>query len=776
MELLYNEAQGCYEFFCKRDERDGKGRLGFAIATSARFTAQWKGRDPYFITKDPYKAIQLSSFANDQLRAMIQEIIKAKGGGVPVLTFRNGVYIWSGPSHSLDGLTAYKDIPKRAGFAFTRTPSNALPHGAGSGMDEPVWWTEQTVKASQCAAYADDVAQLAIGEFMAKRHAALQASRAEDADIEIPVPEGKTPFPYQRAGVAYAMPRKRVLFGDEMGLGKTIEAILWINMFPEVKRILVVCPATLKRNWMRELQSWLVRPTTIGIADSAYNQVVPPTDIVIINYEILSRKQDSGKSKVDRDTGKVKKVYEYHLREALKIKWDMLIVDEAHRLKGDPKTVIRSRMTLSIQAERMAFLTGTPMVNRPRELWNLAHHLAPKCFSNKAEFMNRYCKGGNPMFDQYQGATNLQELQDKLRLWCMVRRLKKDVLKDLPPKMRQVIELPADGCEMLVKTEMLAFERKEDILTTMRLRVELSKASDNPADYKNAVAKLTQGIHVVFEELSRIRRETAVAKIPVVTEHVAGILAEGHKVILFAHHKEVVAKIADAFKGETVTLTGDTSLPDRDQAVQSFQTDDSIRLFIGTIGAAGVGLTLTASSYVVFAELDWVPGNVTQAEDRAHRIGQAENVLIQHLVLEGSLDKRMADVLVEKQDVADRALDRESTDELLEDPVTPDREKMATQGVTIKEISQLADKLTKHDIAAVHMGLRLLAGTHKDSVMMDGLTFREVDAALGKTLADHKTLTPRLAALGKKFLMKYRNTHLAVIPEIQQLFAKKETS
>ncbi len=813
MELTYNTELRRYEFRCTREERDRQGRLGFAIATSARFKPQWNGRDPYFVTSDPYKALQLSAHASDELRVFIQEAVKAKGGGVPVLTFKNNVYIWSGPQYSEDGRTCYKDFPKRAGFAFTKTPYKDLPRQAGSGMDEPVWWTEQHTKAAMCAEYADEPAQLSIGSYMARKHAALQASRAEDSDIEIPVPEGLTPRGFQRAGVAYFLPRKRVLCGDEMGLGKTVQAALWVNKVDEIKTVLVVCPASLKRNWMYELERWLVRPTTIGIADTRYNQVVPPTDIVIINYDILARKEKvPGETKIDKD-GKVKPVYKYILREALtKRKWDLLVVDECHRLKGDPKQVIRSRMTFALEAERMLFLSGTPLVNRPRELWNLVHHLAPKAFPHKAEFMNRYCAGGNPEHDPYGGAKNLAELQEKLRLWIMIRRLKKDVLKDLPPKMRQVIELPADGCENLVKNEMLAFARKEDVLTTMRLRVELAKASENPEDYKQAVSKLTDGIKVAFEELSRVRRETAVAKIPLVADHLDTIFEEGHKVILFCHHKDVAyalayrmeakltgkkqhidyahllstdkrflddedvkTKVPKFTKGKAVVAyTGDHNpMTDRPHAVKAFQDDKDIRLFIGTIGAAGVGLTLTASSYVVFAELDWVPGNVTQAEDRAHRIGQSDNVLVQHLVLEGSLDKRMADVLVEKQDIADRALNRETTDELLEDPVMPEREKMATQGVTIKEVARIAEKMSGRDIEAVHMGLRLLAGTHKDAGLLEGLTFREVDAALGKTLASHKTLTPRMAALGKKFLSRYRNTQLAIVPEIQQLFEKE---
>lgn len=1125
MQLTFNDTLNRYEFRTRRDEKDANGRMGLALASSAAFKTTWQGREPIFITTDPCRALQLSAHASEELRAQIEAAVKVANARVPVMTFKNGVYIWQGPPQG-NGIE-YRATPKRAGFAFTYNAYAELPRSAGADIPngEGVWWSEQTSKAIHCAEYADEAARLRIGEVTAKKHRALEASRAEDSDIEVIVPEGLTPYGFQRASLAYAIPRTRVLFGDEMGLGKTIQALLWLNWLANELnrslRVLIVCPATLKRNWMKEMvgapvldkKGWLVRPTTVGIADSRYSTVVPNTDIVIINYEMMSQKIDTGKRKVDQKTGKVKKVYEYRLRESLKRQWDLMIIDEAHKLKGDPAHVIRSRMAYSVKADRVAMLTGTPMVNRPRELWFLLNYLAPKVFKNKAEFMERYCAGGSFM-DEYAGAQNLPELQEKLRLFVMVRRLKRNVLKDLPPKMRQVIELPADSCGDLIKTERLAFEKKQDVLTNIRLRVELSKASENPEDYKNSVALLTQGIKVAFEELSLIRKETAVAKIPLVREHVTAILSEGHKVLLFCHHKEVAYALEKEFAGQTVVITGDTKLAARDKAVTDFQSNDKIRLFIGTIGAAGAGLTLTASSYVVFAELDWVPGSITQAEDRCilegqlvqtkergflpiecvavgdtvltqhgrwkpvlkthgrqirdwesiteidyerfdkplrctsdhmllikrgsarpgwikaenvyprdllcfprvaldtnaaawyfdiggrslvpdadwlyffgwylaegyaslgrgrfvslsghsdeipilnrlaskvtrslglnsrtrdrrpkknaaevricgnqfadwmaeqfgrtckdkriphwlygllpeqtysllrgywdgdgeekegryqkwvtsasllgtqiaqlaaaygyspgmhseinevgtemwrgrcalggrsrggkddkyiyylvssvknsiapqraggkrvrvhdltveqdhsfvvgmatvhncHRIGQTDSVLIQHLVLEGSLDKRMADVLVEKQDIADRALDRESAEELLDEPITPDREKMATQGVSAKDVTKLAEKMGKEDIAAVHLGLRLLAGLHKDSKILAGQTFREVDAPLGKILAEAKSLSPKMAALGKTFLRRYSHTSLAIVPEIQTLFSKE---
>lgn len=774
MNLTFNEQKGRYEFRCTRSERDGS-TLGITAASKAKFRCVGHGAaELVFVSEDPAKALLLARYASSELRAHLQAKVKVVSNGVPVLTYRNGVFIWSGPKYNADGTILFKDLPKKANFAYSQHAERDLPRGAGTGITHPVWWTERPTKAMLCADYADEAAQLAIGQYMAKRHNALEASRATDADIDIPVPAGLAPFPYQKGGVAYAKPRARVLFADEMGLGKTIESILWINICPDVKRVLVICPASLKRNWMREIQKWLVRPATVGIADTKNSQVIPETDIVIINYEILHRKIDTGERKVHEKTGSITPVYDYVLRDSLRGQWDMLIVDECHRLTGDPKTTIRTRMALAIEARRHAWLSGTPMRNKIAELWNIVHHLAPKQFPNKAAFLSRYCLDSNNYRDPHAGARNLNELQEKLRLFIMVRRLKRDVLTELPPKLRQVIELPADGCATLVRQELLAFESKKDILSNMRLRVELAKAGDSMDDYKQAVSVLAKGISVAFEEMSRIRKETALSKVPAVTEHVKSILSEGHKVIVFAHHQEVVEKLHTAFGAESVMMHGGTPAGRRQDEVDAFQTDDRVRVIVGSIGAMGVGWTLTASSYVVLAELAWVPGDVTQAEDRAHRIGQKDSVLVQHLVLEASLDKRMADILVEKQDVADRALDRVSAEEALADPVTPDREKVATQGVSMAEVARLADKLTPADVAAVHMGLRLLAGTHKDSALMDGITFREVDAPLGKVLAGTKVLTPKMAALGKRFLSRYRGTNLAVVPEIQQLFSRTE--
>ncbi len=245
------------------------------------------------------------------------------------------------------------------------------------------------------------------------------------------------------------------------------------------------------------------------------------------------------------------------------------------------------------------------------------------------------------------------------------------------------------------------------------------------------------------------------AKIPYVIQHVTDSIEDGGKVIVFAHHHDVIDALSAEFGSRAVTVYGSTAMTARQAAVDRFQKDPECQVFIGGIQAAGVGLTLTASAHVIFAELDWVPGNVTQAEDRAHRIGQKNMVLIQHLVLEGSLDARMARILVDKQEIIDQALDREKSEEPPVVPVEP-RERAATESASRRQIEIEAEKMTPARIAAVHLGLQMLAGRCDGARELDGVGFSRIDVHIGHSLADAYELTARQAALGAKLVNKYR--------------------
>lgn len=515
--------------------------------------------------------------------------------------------------------------------------------------------------------------------------------------------------------------------------------------------MLIVCPASLKLNWKRELDRWLVHDWIVvigGPRDFPIRQDWPVRpSILILNYDILYK----------------------HSKAIRSIEWDLFIGDEIHLVKN--RKARRSIEVLGIRdktnpendkpaipAKRRLFLTGTPIVNRPVELWPIIHSLDPSTFSNWWKFANRFCGYAQTRFGaDVSGGSNLDELQNLLRSTIMVRRLKKDVLAELPPKRRQVIEFPPDeGMADLIATEREAVRAKEDRAVELRAAVELAKASEIDEDYREAVRALRKGASADFTEISKLRHATALAKVPDVIEHLKTMIDdEGVKVVAFAHHLDVLAQISAAFPGRSVKLTGENTLPERQAAVDRFQNDERIRLFVGSITAAGVGLTLTAASNVVFAELSWVPGDMSQAEDRCHRIGAVGNVLVQHLVLEGSIDATMAQTLVAKQEVIEKALDAETKAQAVE-PMIAIGSSPATEGVTRTRIAEEAAEFTPERIEAVHRGLQMLAGACDGANALDGAGFSKIDTMIGKSLAHQDRLTQRQAALGARLVRKYK--------------------
>ncbi len=538
--------------------------------------------------------------------------------------------------------------PKAAGFRWhgercRREPCELCEHEVGAA-----WWTDDVLKALELSDHADDALRERIREGAGpateardreqeaarreeqKRKLArartLKASRAKDADLDVPRPPGADYLPYQRAAIAFALDREHTLLADEMGLGKTVEALGVVNADETARRVLVVCPASLKLNWARECERWLVGDRVVGVAGRTYPE---DADVVIVNYEILGK-------------------WRAQLREP----WDVLVVDECHYVKN--KQAKRSKRLYALEARRKLFLTGTPILNRPVELWAIVNYLAPEEFPAFWPFAKRYCKPCKNRYGwDFGGADNLDELHERLCGTIMVRRTKAQVLDDLPPKRRQVIELASDGVSGLIAVETEAWEEHRRRLAELRA---IGRGKRGASDAE--VAALRAGVNMAFGELAKLRQATALAKVPLVLEHIRAVLDDtGGKVVVFAHHRAVVAELAEPFDDVAVTLTGDDDVATRQAAVDRFQEDPSCRVFVGSITAAGFGLTLTASSNVVFAELDWVPAHLTQAEDRTHRIGQRESVLVQHLVLQDSLDARMVGALLRKQRVIDEVVD-----------------------------------------------------------------------------------------------------------------------
>lgn len=420
--------------------------------------------------------------------------------------------------------------------------------------------------------------------------------------MDIPCPNRLKYLPFQKEAIEFAIERSSVLLGDEMGLGKTVEAIGFLNCHPEVDTLLVVCPASLRINWAREISVWLISPCV---------------DITIINYDILSRLD-------------------------MKKEYDVVIFDEFHYLKS--RSAKRSRLCRQIRATYKLGLTGSPLLNRPKEAWHLLHILDPVAWPMNSynKFAVRYCNGHMGFWGwDDNGFSHLDELRELLKP-LMIRRLKSEVLKELPAKRRQVVEIPGKGLSAELKAA----------LSEARGRVEHLEDT-----YKNDVEKLDDAVATVWMEMAALRHSVGLAKVPMAVELITDALESGEKIVVFAHHRDVVEGLCIGLtKYCPVFVRGDVSQTDRQYAVDRFQTDKDCRVFIGNIQAAGTGITLTASSHVIFVEMDWTPGVMSQAEDRVHRIGQRESVLVQHLVLEGSLDAYMAKRLVSKQEILDKIL------------------------------------------------------------------------------------------------------------------------
>lgn len=419
-------------------------------------------------------------------------------------------------------------------------------------------------------------------------------------------------FEYQNAGVDEMMFRRNVLLADEQGLGKTLQVITYASIIPQLTKTIIICPASLKLNWAREFKKWADMDTFV--VRTGKDRFPKDASTIIVNYDLL-------KSKIIND-------------QLIAFKATLLVCDEAHYLKNAKTQRTKAVGKLARVVPKKIFLTGTPLLNRPVELYPLIKMLAPHALTPYQDYRNyayRFCNAYNSRWGlDVSGNSNVEELGVRLRATCMVRRLKKDVMKQLPDKTIQLI--PFELCK---KTEKI-IEREE------WFSIE---------DLKKYPERGSMG------ELAQIRHELAVAKIDESARYITDLLHSIDKVVIFAHHYDVINGIKDKLQEfNPVVITGKHAMKNRQQAVDDFQTKKDVRVFIGQLQAAGTGITLTAASTVVFAETSWVPGEINQAIDRCHRIGQKDNVTAKFLVVEKSLDETMLKTIFDKNKVINKLL------------------------------------------------------------------------------------------------------------------------
>jgi SWI/SNF-related matrix-associated actin-dependent regulator 1 of chromatin subfamily A len=573
---------------------------------------------------------------------------------------------------------------------------------------------------------------------------------------ELPVPTGLKLMPFQADGVRFMLERQNTLLGDEMGLGKTPQSIVFLNSV-YWERALIVVPAFLRLNWFNELKRWLTKDADIFIVWDG--KTLPPEtssrtlfegggrpQIIITSYDLLSQRiPQKGADGKATD----KKHWPLAPAAALmaKTKYDVQICDEAHYLKN--RKAFRTRATLAIKSQRFIAATGTPILNRPVEVWNLAHRCDPTTFNDYWHFVKRYCDAHDGGFGyDVSGASNLGELQQRLKISILIRRLKKDVLTDLPAKTRQIIEMPPTAqMRTTLNRENMQWEVHEETLAALVERRDRAAILEDEEEYREAARLLKAAYTVAFEEMSRVRKETALAKLPLCINHIEDVLEQVDKLIVFAHHKDVIRQLADALKQYgCMMFFGDTPQMERAANVKRFQEDPRCRVAIVGISAA-VGITLTAASHEVFVESDWVPANLSQAEDRAHRIGQKNCVLVQHLVLEGSLDSKMLKTVISKQEVIDDALD-----------VKPGSEQQH-KAVQRRKINyaDIGSKLDVHQRGAILLALQKLTAMDGDKAQAkNGKGFSKFDSNIGHELAKMQELTAGRAGFGQHLVRRYR--------------------
>lgn len=512
------------------------------------------------------------------------------------------------------------------------------------------WTTSQPELAVSFFAHCDDEGKEVINALARAKEQATAASRAATTDKVFEAPEGLAYLPYQNAGIEFIITRPNTLLADQPGLGKTIQAVGSMNEL-RARRTLIVCPASLKNNWAKEIAKWSTQDSfSVGIAD----KIFPSTESVIINFEILKKFHKELRSRV----------------------WDLIVVDEAHNLKN-PKSQRTKEVygggygkgrVKPLRGKVRLWLTGTPILNKPIDLFPMCKEFDPQGLGKDWEhFVYRYCNAHEGSFGlDTSGSSNLEELKFKLRSSFMLRRLKSQVLTDLPPKRRQIIELPARGMVKVVRDELSFFEQNMATLEGLNERFNPEEPIDPVAamalvheitgdTMSEKAEKLDRVEGLMFESAAVLRKDVAIAKTPMSIEYIKRLLEAEDKVIVFAHHKEVIDMLKEAFP-DHACITGETPVKKRQEEVDKFQ-ETATPVFIGNIQAAGVGHTLTASTHVVFVEITWVPAEMSQAEDRAHRIGQLGNVHIHYLVVEGSLEANIIHALIEKEEIIDAALD-----------------------------------------------------------------------------------------------------------------------
>ena len=453
-----------------------------------------------------------------------------------------------------------------------------------------------------------------IHDFWLPKGALLRTHKTEKVEIDYSKYNHRPPLTHQKEAIEKLAGSKRFILADDMGLGKTTSTII-AALETGAKKILIICPASLKINWQREIENYTDR--SVYIAEGKHFST--EHDFVIVNYDILKNFYDLK----DKEGSLITKA-----------NFDLIIIDEAHYIQNGQAQRTKLVNSFVKNVDKLWLLTGTPMTSRPMNYYNLLFLIESPVAQNWMAFAIRYCQGyqftaGHRKIWNTSGASNLEELRDRTSRQVL-RRLKTEVL-DLPDKIISPIYL--------------------------RLKSKLYEGlmGEYYDWYKNKKEE-SSSLTVQFSKLMKVRQVIAEEKINDTIELAQNIIDQDKKVIIFTNFTDTLQKIHNHFGKQSVYLDGSCSKPQRQYAVDQFQENDKIKVFVGNLKAAGVGITLTAGEAVIMNDLSFVPSDHDQAQDRAYRYGQKNSVSVYYPIFENTIEGVIYDMLSKKKNIIDTVM------------------------------------------------------------------------------------------------------------------------
>lgn len=449
-----------------------------------------------------------------------------------------------------------------------------------------------------------------IHDFWLPKNAIIKTHKVEQVEIDYSKYNHRPPLNHQKEAIEKLVGSKRFILADDMGLGKTTSTII-AALETGAKKILIICPASLKINWEREILNYSNRSVFICEGKNFSTD----HDFVIINYDIIKNFYDIK----DKENSLI-----------YQCNFDLIIIDEAHYLQNVQAQRTKLINSFAKRADKLWLLTGTPMTSRPINYYNLLNLIENPVAGNWMAYVIRYCEGyqfrvgGNRKIWNTNGASNLEELRERTSKQVL-RRLKEDVL-DLPDKIITPVYL--------------------------RLRSKLyEELMGEYYDWYKTKSEESSSLTLQFTKLTKVRQIIADEKINSSIELAENIIEQGKKVIIFTNFTASLQKLVEHFGKKSVYVDGSCSPAKRQHAVDEFQTNDKIKVFVGNLKAAGVGLTLTSAEAVIMNDLSFVPSDHSQGEDRAYRYGQKSNVSVYYPIFENSIEGVIYDILSKKKNI-----------------------------------------------------------------------------------------------------------------------------